>query len=246
MRKRSYAKPLPCAVIFLQNRFRSQKRCSCQVPATGKASLTRIFVPGSGECAGALPEKLSFDMVCQHRHSTAHARMPVRGARGSQTRVRALQRAHRAAVNGRVRCRHFHASGPPDALWDGSRLARLGWTPVPCAPSPWRGHPCSTTARLPRPARPPRPRRPRPPGTQLPRCGAAHPSAAQRADRSAASAARHRRRGRCRRRLGRRRAHSTQAAESQQSTLGEGSAGKAARPCAPLRLRILPGPARRR
>ena len=33
MRKRSYAKPLPRAVIFVQNRFRSQKRCSCQVPS---------------------------------------------------------------------------------------------------------------------------------------------------------------------------------------------------------------------
>ena len=32
IRKRSYAKPLPRAVIFLQNRFRSQKRCSCHLP----------------------------------------------------------------------------------------------------------------------------------------------------------------------------------------------------------------------
>ena len=36
MRKRSYAEPLPRAVIFLQNRFRSQKRCSCHLPAAGR------------------------------------------------------------------------------------------------------------------------------------------------------------------------------------------------------------------
>ena len=36
MRKRSYAKPLPRAVIFLQNRFRSQKRCSCHLPRGGR------------------------------------------------------------------------------------------------------------------------------------------------------------------------------------------------------------------
>lgn len=35
IRKRSYAKPLPRAVIFLQNRFRSQKRCSCHLPPRG-------------------------------------------------------------------------------------------------------------------------------------------------------------------------------------------------------------------
>ena len=32
--KRSYAKPLPRAVIFLQNRFRSPKRCSYHPSAT--------------------------------------------------------------------------------------------------------------------------------------------------------------------------------------------------------------------
>ena len=35
MRKRSYEKPLPRAEIFLQNRFRSENRCSCHPPAAG-------------------------------------------------------------------------------------------------------------------------------------------------------------------------------------------------------------------
>jgi len=190
------------------------------------------------------------DMVCQHRHAPAHARARARAARAGAARVYA--RFPRCSV---PTARPFRATVEPlgpyphrNAVRDGSRLARLGWTPAPCAPSPWRGHRCSTTARLPRAARPPRPRRPRPPGTQLPRCGAAHPSAAQRADGRAVRAARRRRRrrrrGRCRRRLGRRRTRSTQAAESPPPASAAGSAGKAARPGALRTLRILPGPAR--
>jgi len=50
----------------------------------------------------------------------------------------------------------------PNAVRDSSTLARLGRTPAPCAPSPWRGQRCSTAARLPRGARWLHPCRPRP------------------------------------------------------------------------------------